>query len=196
MAAEVVWIRLYTYFVGPFVYSFAKILASYLLATFCGSQVYRFWSRRAARQRIPAAMGFAGILWSAAAADRGRPHRDAERPAHFSRRVSLLRRDRFPDADAGGSLVGRRSRPRRPRLCRQRRRLHYRPAAGWIHPAAAVRRAPLDAAAGAALVRHGIVRTQTRGARPATRRVGSFGHRGGDAVLLHQGLRSGLSRTA
>ena len=50
MAAEVVWIRLYTYFVGPFVYSFAEILAAYLLATFCGSQVYRFWSRRGARQ--------------------------------------------------------------------------------------------------------------------------------------------------
>ncbi len=50
MAAEVIWIRLYTYFVGPFVYSFAEILAAYLLATFCGSQVYRFWSRGERRQ--------------------------------------------------------------------------------------------------------------------------------------------------
>jgi spermidine synthase len=50
MAAEVIWIRLYTYFIGPFVYSFAGILAAYLLATFCGSQIYRFWSRRRARQ--------------------------------------------------------------------------------------------------------------------------------------------------
>ena len=49
MAAEVVWIRLFTYFVGPFVYSFAEILAAYLLATFLGSQVYRFWSRRGGR---------------------------------------------------------------------------------------------------------------------------------------------------
>ena len=49
MAAEVVWIRLFTYFVGPFVYSFAEILAAYLLATFLGSQTYRFWSRRGAR---------------------------------------------------------------------------------------------------------------------------------------------------
>ena len=49
MAAEVVWIRLFTYFVGPFVYSFAEILAAYLLATFLGSQAYRFWSRRGAR---------------------------------------------------------------------------------------------------------------------------------------------------
>lgn len=46
MGMEVIWIRLYTYFVGPVVYSFAKILASYLLATFLGSQVYRMWSRR------------------------------------------------------------------------------------------------------------------------------------------------------
>ena len=50
MAAEVIWLRLYTYFVGPFVYSFAEILAAYLLATFCGSQIYRFWSRRGTRQ--------------------------------------------------------------------------------------------------------------------------------------------------
>ena len=49
MAAEVVWIRLFTYFVGPFVYSFAEILAAYLLATFIGSQLYRYWSRRGGR---------------------------------------------------------------------------------------------------------------------------------------------------
>jgi spermidine synthase len=49
MAAEVIWIRLFTYFVGPFVYSFAEILAAYLLATFLGSQAYRFWSRRGGR---------------------------------------------------------------------------------------------------------------------------------------------------
>jgi spermidine synthase len=46
MGMEVVWIRLFTPYVGPMVYSFAMILASYLLATFAGSQVYRFWSRR------------------------------------------------------------------------------------------------------------------------------------------------------
>ena len=65
MAAEVVWIRLYTYFVGPFVYSFAKILASYLLATFCGSQVYRFWSRRTVRQEsrlLWVSLAFFGLL--------------------------------------------------------------------------------------------------------------------------------------
>ncbi len=46
MGMEVIWIRLYTYFIGPVVYSFALILAAYLAATFIGSSVYRFWSRR------------------------------------------------------------------------------------------------------------------------------------------------------
>ncbi len=45
MGMEVVWIRLYTPYLGTFVYSFATILASYLLATFVGSQAYRVWSR-------------------------------------------------------------------------------------------------------------------------------------------------------
>ena len=46
MGMEVVWIRLFTPAVGPFVYSFALILASYLFATFAGSRIYRFWSRK------------------------------------------------------------------------------------------------------------------------------------------------------
>ncbi len=46
MGVEVIWIRLFTPYVGPVVYSFAKILASYLLATFAGSQLYRRWSRQ------------------------------------------------------------------------------------------------------------------------------------------------------
>jgi spermidine synthase len=46
MGAEVVWIRLYTYFIGPVVYSFALILAAYLAATFLGSMAYRVWSRQ------------------------------------------------------------------------------------------------------------------------------------------------------
>src|SRR5208283_4324833 len=46
MGMEVIWIRLFTPYVGPVVYSFAEILAAYLLATFAGSRVYRFWSRR------------------------------------------------------------------------------------------------------------------------------------------------------
>jgi spermidine synthase len=46
MGMEVIWIRLFTPFIGPVVYSFALILASYLVATFLGSQAYRIWSRR------------------------------------------------------------------------------------------------------------------------------------------------------
>ena len=44
MGMEVVWIRLFTPRIGPMVYSFALILASYLFATFVGSRIYRFWS--------------------------------------------------------------------------------------------------------------------------------------------------------
>jgi len=42
----VVWIRLYTVFIGTLVYSFAAILGVYLAATFIGSKLYRVWSRR------------------------------------------------------------------------------------------------------------------------------------------------------
>jgi spermidine synthase/MFS family permease len=45
MGMEVIWIRLFTPYVGPIVYSFALILGSYLLATFLGSKVYRDSSR-------------------------------------------------------------------------------------------------------------------------------------------------------
>ena len=46
MSAEVVWIRLFSFFIGPVVYSFAEILTSYLAATFVGSKLYRIWSAR------------------------------------------------------------------------------------------------------------------------------------------------------
>jgi spermidine synthase len=41
MAAEVVWIRQFTPYLGTMVYSFALILATYLACTFLGSRVYR-----------------------------------------------------------------------------------------------------------------------------------------------------------
>jgi hypothetical protein len=41
MAAEVVWIRLYTPSLGTVVYAFAAILALYLAATYLGSWIYR-----------------------------------------------------------------------------------------------------------------------------------------------------------
>jgi spermidine synthase len=50
MGMEVIWIRLFTPFVGPMVYSFAMILGSYLLATIAGSQAYRRWSRTRSRE--------------------------------------------------------------------------------------------------------------------------------------------------
>jgi spermidine synthase len=45
MGMELIWIRIFTPYVGPIVYSFGMILVAYLLATFIGSQIYRFWSR-------------------------------------------------------------------------------------------------------------------------------------------------------
>jgi spermidine synthase len=41
MAMELVWIRLFTVYLGPLVYSFALILCSYLFGTFLGSSLYR-----------------------------------------------------------------------------------------------------------------------------------------------------------
>ncbi len=50
MGMEVIWIRLFSAYIGPLVYSFARILAAYLAATFAGSQVYRIWGRRHSRE--------------------------------------------------------------------------------------------------------------------------------------------------
>lgn len=51
MAAEVVWVRIYTTWLGTVVYAFAAILALYLGATYLGSLVYR---RYIARSRLDA----------------------------------------------------------------------------------------------------------------------------------------------
>jgi spermidine synthase len=50
MGMEVIWIRLFTPYVGPVVYAFATILAAYLFATFLGSRIYRKWSVRGRRE--------------------------------------------------------------------------------------------------------------------------------------------------
>jgi spermidine synthase len=50
MGMEVIWIRLFTPYVGPVVYAFATILAAYLVATFLGSRTYREWSLRGRRE--------------------------------------------------------------------------------------------------------------------------------------------------
>jgi spermidine synthase/MFS family permease len=44
MGMEVVWVRQFTPYLGTVVYAFASILAIYLLATFVGSRLYRWWS--------------------------------------------------------------------------------------------------------------------------------------------------------
>jgi len=64
MGMEVVWIRLFTPYAGPFVYTFALILGTYLLSTFAGSQAYRFWSRRSEHENRLAwvALGLLGVL--------------------------------------------------------------------------------------------------------------------------------------
>lgn len=59
MAMEVVWVRSYTPYYGTVVYTFASILGVYLLATFLGAIVYRFWSRRWTRENP--------VVWSALA---------------------------------------------------------------------------------------------------------------------------------
>jgi spermidine synthase len=46
MGMEVVWVRQFTPYLGTVVYAFASILAVYLLATFVGSCLYRWWSSR------------------------------------------------------------------------------------------------------------------------------------------------------
>jgi spermidine synthase len=56
MAMELVWIRQYTPYLGNVVYAFAGILATYLLATFVGSQI-----ARTALGRL--ALGHAGVTW-------------------------------------------------------------------------------------------------------------------------------------
>lgn len=45
MGMELIWIRLFTPYIGPVVYSFGMILVAYLSATFVGSRIYRNWSR-------------------------------------------------------------------------------------------------------------------------------------------------------
>lgn len=59
MGMEVVWIRLYTPYLGTVVYAFAEILCSYLLATFLGSRLYRQWS---SRTNPPPILSWAWIL--------------------------------------------------------------------------------------------------------------------------------------
>jgi spermidine synthase len=64
MGMEVVWLRLYTPFIGVMVYSFALILVTYLGATFLGSSAYRSFDRNAkSKTWVPlAGLSFFAVL--------------------------------------------------------------------------------------------------------------------------------------
>ena len=64
MGIEVIWIRLFTPYAGPVVYSFAFILCSYLAATFAGSWVYRRFGGNAEGNEpvLWVVLGFLGLL--------------------------------------------------------------------------------------------------------------------------------------
>ena len=106
MGMELIWIRLFTPYVGPVVYSFAVILGSYLLATFMGSQVYRLWSRSYESRKqtrldlasVARITAFAYLRSSVAV------ELDSPRCAGC---CAIRRRRWLSDASAGGPLVRR-----------------------------------------------------------------------------------------
>ena len=65
MAAEIVWVRQFTPYMGTVVYAFAMILSLYLLATLAGSQLYR--RTLASRTDVGAVAGLAWALVGALA---------------------------------------------------------------------------------------------------------------------------------
>lgn len=64
IGTEVVWIRQFTPYVGTVVYAFAAILATYLVSTFIGLEVYRLWSKSARKESrlIWVSLGLFGLL--------------------------------------------------------------------------------------------------------------------------------------
>jgi spermidine synthase/MFS family permease len=54
MAMELVWVRQLTPYLGNVVYTFATIVALYLVATFAGSRLYRYRTRRVDGAALPA----------------------------------------------------------------------------------------------------------------------------------------------
>ena len=161
MAAEVVWIRLYTYFVGPFVYSFAEDpgrLSSGDILRLADLPLLEPARARAESRLLWVSLAFFGLLPLLTADPRLELQSDLRiflGVFPFSAVIGFLTPmlvDRWSEGDpdrAGrayavnviGCIVG-------PLLC-------------GIHSAAAVWRAQIDAAAGAALDRHGAVRTKT-----------------------------------
>ena len=196
MGMEVIWIRLYTFFIGPLVYSFAMILAAYLAATFAGSTIYRIWSRRPRGQESQ-------MLWVSLALFGLLPLLTADTRIAmipnlrvFVGMVALRGGDRVSDADAGGPLVGRRSRSRRTRLCGQRSGLYRGPAGVRLPVAALVWRARVDAHPGPAVVWHGACSAATRkqSGRFQCAASAALADRRPHSVFLYQGLRASSTR--
>ena len=64
MGTELIWIRLFTPFIGPVVYTFGLILVAYLLGTTIGARVYRGWSQTHTQESrlVWISLAFFGIL--------------------------------------------------------------------------------------------------------------------------------------
>jgi spermidine synthase len=64
MGMEVVWIRLFTPYLGTIVYAFATVLGVYLCASYLGSAAYRRWSRYNGRENtlLWPLLGLAGLV--------------------------------------------------------------------------------------------------------------------------------------
>jgi predicted membrane-bound spermidine synthase len=64
MAGEVVWIRLFTPYLGTVVYAFALILGTYLAATYGGSRIYRYRGSRSSglEMLLWGSLGLASLL--------------------------------------------------------------------------------------------------------------------------------------
>ena len=98
MGRRSIWIRLYTYFIGPGRLFLRPILAAYLAATFAGSQDLSHLEPSPPRFETPPALGFARLLWPAAAADRRPSLGDEQQSSRPSRRRAVRRRDRLSHA--------------------------------------------------------------------------------------------------
>jgi spermidine synthase len=82
MAMEVVWIRIYTPTSGTVVYTLARILGYYLLATYVGSIVYRRWGTRVQIR--------SGLLWAVLGLAGLAPMISADPRLHISATLRVL----------------------------------------------------------------------------------------------------------
>jgi spermidine synthase len=115
MGMELIWIRLFTPYVGPVVYSFWHNPGRLPFGDVCGlANLPPLEPHPSARE--PANMDIAGATGNAAAAYGGRSHTSAPLGAGLPGHRAVRGNDGFPHAHAGRPLVRRRSRPGRSRL--------------------------------------------------------------------------------